>query len=161
MMVRIGQGFDTHALVAERKLILGGVHIPYDKGLLGHSDGDALLHAICDALIGAAGLGDIGRHFPDTDPRYKGADSRGLRRNVATMLAAAGWQAVNVDSTIIAEAPKLAPHIPSMVANIAADLKIAPECVNVKAKSTEKLGFVGRGEGIAAEAVVLISRVVH
>jgi len=161
MMVRIGQGFDTHALVAERKLILGGVHIPYDKGLLGHSDGDALLHAICDALIGAAGLGDIGRHFPDTDPRYKGADSRGLLRNVATMLAAAGWQAVNVDSTIIAEAPKLAPHIPSMVANIAADLKIAPECVNVKAKSTEKLGFVGRGEGIAAEAVVLISRVVH
>jgi len=161
MMVRIGQGFDTHALVAERKLILGGVHIPYDKGLLGHSDGDALLHAICDALIGAAGLGDIGRHFPDTDPRYKGADSRGLLRSVATMLAAAGWQAVNVDSTIIAEAPKLAPHIPSMVANIAADLKIAPECVNVKAKSTEKLGFVGRGEGIAAEAVVLISRVVH
>jgi len=161
MTVRIGQGFDTHALVAERKLILGGVHIPYDKGLLGHSDGDALLHAICDALIGAAGLGDIGRHFPDTDPRYKGADSRGLLRNVATMLAAAGWQAVNVDSTIIAEAPKLAPHIPSMVANIAADLKIAPECVNVKAKSTEKLGFVGRGEGIAAEAVVLISRVVH
>ena len=161
MMVRIGQGFDTHALVAERKLILGGVHIPYDKGLLGHSDGDALLHAICDALIGAAGLGDIGRHFPDTDPRYKGADSRGLLRNVATMLAAAGWQAVNVDSTIIAEAPKLAPHIPSMVANIAADLKIAPEYVNVKAKSTEKLGFVGRGEGIAAEAVVLISRVVH
>jgi len=161
MMVRIGQGFDTHALVAERKLILGGVHIPYDKGLLGHSDGDALLHAISDALIGAAGLGDIGRHFPDTDPRYKGADSRGLLRSVATMLAAAGWQAVNVDSTIIAEAPKLAPHIPSMVANIAADLKIAPECVNVKAKSTEKLGFVGRGEGIAAEAVVLISRVVH
>jgi len=161
MTVRIGQGFDTHALVAERKLILGGVHIPYDKGLLGHSDGDALLHAICDALIGAAGLGDIGRHFPDTDPRYKGADSRGLLRSVATMLAAAGWQAVNVDSTIIAEAPKLAPHIPSMVANIAADLKIAPECVNVKAKSTEKLGFVGRGEGIAAEAVVLISRVVH
>jgi len=161
MTVRIGQGFDTHALVAERKLILGGVHIPHDKGLLGHSDGDALLHAICDALIGAAGLGDIGRHFPDTDPRYKGADSRGLLRNVATMLAAAGWQAVNVDSTIIAEAPKLAPHIPSMVANIAADLKIAPECVNVKAKSTEKLGFVGRGEGIAAEAVVLISRVVH
>ena len=161
MMVRIGQGFDTHALVAERKLILGGVHIPHDKGLLGHSDGDALLHAICDALIGAAGLGDIGRHFPDTDPRYKGADSRGLLRSVATMLAAAGWQAVNVDSTIIAEAPKLAPHIPSMVANIAADLKIAPDCVNVKAKSTEKLGFVGRGEGIAAEAVVLISRVVH
>jgi len=161
MTVRIGQGFDTHALVAERKLILGGVHIPHDKGLLGHSDGDALLHAICDALIGAAGLGDIGRHFPDTDPRYKGADSRGLLRSVATMLAAAGWQAVNVDSTIIAEAPKLAPHIPSMVANIAADLKIAPECVNVKAKSTEKLGFVGRGEGIAAEAVVLISRVVH
>ena len=161
MMVRIGQGFDTHALVAERKLILGGVHIPYDKGLLGHSDGDALLHAICDALIGAAGLGDIGRHFPDTDPRYKGADSRGLLRSVATMLAAAGWQAVNVDSTIIAEAPKLVPHIPGMVANIAVDLKIAPDCVNVKAKSTEKLGFVGRGEGIAAEAVVLISRVVR
>jgi len=161
MMVRIGQGFDTHALVAERKLILGGVHIPYDKGLLGHSDGDALLHAICDALIGAAGLGDIGRHFPDTDPRYKGADSRDLLRSVATMLAAAGWRVVNVDSTIIAEAPKLVPHIPGMVANIAVDLKIAPDCINVKAKSTEKLGFVGRGEGMAAEAVVLISRVVR
>ena len=159
MTVRIGQGFDTHALVAGRKLILGGVHVTYDKGLLGHSDGDALLHAICDALIGAAGLGDIGRHFPDTDPRYKGADSRGLLRSVATMLAAAGWRPVNVDSTIIAEAPKLAPHIPGMVANIAADLAIAPDCVNVKAKTTEKLGFVGRGEGIAAEAVVLIERV--
>ena len=159
MTVRIGQGFDTHALVAGRKLILGGVHIPYDKGLLGHSDGDALLHAICDALIGAAGLGDIGRHFPDTDPKYKGADSRDLLRSVATMLATAGWRAVNVDSTIIAEAPKLAPHIPGMVANIAADLEIAPDCVNVKAKTTEKLGFVGRGEGIAAEAVALIERV--
>ena len=161
MTLRSGQGFDTHALVAERKLILGGVHIPHDKGLLGHSDGDALLHAICDALIGAAGLGDIGRHFPDTDPRYKGADSRDLLRSVATMLAAAGWRVVNVDSTIIAEAPKLAPHIPAMVANIAVDLKIAPDCINVKAKSTEKLGFVGRGEGMAAEAVVLISRVVR
>jgi 2-C-methyl-D-erythritol 2,4-cyclodiphosphate synthase len=159
MTVRIGQGFDTHALVAGRKLILGGVHIPYDKGLLGHSDGDALLHAICDALIGAAGLGDIGRHFPDTDPKYKGADSRGLLRSVATMLATAGWRAVNVDSTIIAEAPRLAPHIPGMVANITADLQIAPDCVNVKAKTTEKLGFVGRGEGIAAEAVALIERV--
>jgi 2-C-methyl-D-erythritol 2,4-cyclodiphosphate synthase len=159
MTVRIGQGFDTHALVAGRKLILGGVHIPYDKGLLGHSDGDALLHAICDALIGAAGLGDIGRHFPDTDPQYKGADSRVLLRSVATMLATAGWRAVNVDSTIIAEAPRLAPHIPGMVANIAADLQIAPDCVNVKAKTTEKLGFVGRGEGIAAEAVALIERV--
>jgi 2-C-methyl-D-erythritol 2,4-cyclodiphosphate synthase len=159
MTVRIGQGFDTHALVAGRKLILGGVHIPYDKGLLGHSDGDALLHAICDALIGAAGLGDIGRHFPDTDPKYKGADSRDLLRSVASMLATAGWRAVNVDSTIIAEAPRLAPHIPGMVANIAADLEIAPDCVNVKAKTTEKLGFVGRGEGIAAEAVTLIERV--
>ena len=159
MTVRIGQGFDTHALVAGRKLILGGVHITYDKGLLGHSDGDALLHAICDALIGAAGLGDIGRHFPDTDPKYKGADSRDLLRSVATMLAAAGWRPVNVDSTIIAEAPKLAPHIPGMVANIAADLEIAPDCVNVKAKTSEKLGFVGRGEGIAAEAVALIERV--
>jgi 2-C-methyl-D-erythritol 2,4-cyclodiphosphate synthase len=159
MTVRIGQGFDTHALVAGRKLIIGGVHIPHDKGLLGHSDGDALLHAICDALIGAAGLGDIGRYFPDTDPQYKGADSRDLLRSVVAMLGGAGWQVVNVDSTIIAQAPKLADFIPAMSSNIAADLQVLPNCVNVKAKTTEKLGFVGRGEGIAAEAVALINRV--
>ena len=159
MSLRIGQGFDAHALVVGRKLIIGGVHVPYDKGLLGHSDGDVLLHAICDALIGAAGLGDIGRHFPDTDPQYKGADSRDLLRNVGKMLAGAGWQVVNVDSTVIAQAPKLAAHIPAMASFIAADLQVAPNCVNVKAKSTESLGFVGRGEGIAAEAVALIGRV--
>jgi len=159
--MRIGQGLDVHAFAAGRKLMIGGVEIPYHKGLAGHSDADVGIHALCDAIYGALAEGDIGRHFPDTDPRYKGADSRDLLRSVATMLAAAGWRVVNVDSTIIAEAPKLAPHIPAMVANIAVDLKIAPDCVNVKAKSTEKLGFVGRGEGIAAEAVVLISRVVH
>jgi len=159
MSLRIGQGFDAHALVVGRKLIVGGVHVPYDKGLLGHSDGDVLLHAICDALIGAAGLGDIGRHFPDTDSQYKGADSRDLLRSVGTMLAGAGWQVVNVDSTVIAQAPKLAAHIPAMASHIAADLRVAPNCVNVKAKSTESLGFVGRGEGIAAEAVALIGRV--
>jgi len=161
MNSRIGQGFDAHALVAGRKLIIGGVHVPYGEGLLGHSDGDVLLHAICDALIGAAGLGDIGRHFPDTDPQYKGADSRDLLRSVGKMLAGAGWQVVNVDSTVIAQAPRLAAHIPAMASNIAADLEVAPNCVNVKAKSTEKLGFVGRGEGIAAEAVALIERVIR
>ena len=159
MTLRIGQGFDAHALVAGRKLVLGGVHVPYEKGLLGHSDGDALLHALCDALIGAAGLGDIGRHFPDTDPQYQGADSRELLRSVGKMLTGAGWRVVNVDSTVIAQAPKLALHIPAMSANIAADLGLPPNAVNVTAKSTEKLGFLGRGEGIACEAVALIERV--
>jgi 2-C-methyl-D-erythritol 2,4-cyclodiphosphate synthase len=154
--MRIGQGFDIHALVDGRKLVIGGVTIPFAKGLAGHSDADVLLHAICDALIGAAGLGDIGRHFPDTDPQYKGVDSRVLLRAVARLLATHGWRAANVDATIIAEQPKMAPHIPAMVANIAADLGIGAAYVNVKAKTAEKLGAVGRGEGIAAEAVALI-----
>ncbi len=158
--MRIGQGFDVHALVAGRKLIIGGVDIPYDKGLDGHSDADVLLHAICDALLGAAGLGDIGRHFPDTDPRYKGADSRVLLRAVAEKIAAAHYAVANIDATIIAQAPKMAPHADRMAANIAADLGIARGAVNIKAKTTERLGFTGRGEGIAAEAVALLSGVV-
>jgi 2-C-methyl-D-erythritol 2,4-cyclodiphosphate synthase len=154
--MRIGQGFDIHVLVEGRKLIIGGVTIPYMKGLAGHSDADVLLHAICDALIGAAGLGDIGKHFPDTDPKYKGIDSRKLLRAVADLLTRNGWMVANLDATIIAEQPKMAPHIPAMVANIAADLGINGAFVNVKAKTAEKLGAVGRGEGIAAEAVVLL-----
>ena len=154
--MRIGQGFDVHALVPGRKLIIGGVEIAHDLGLAGHSDADVLLHAICDALIGAAGLGDIGTHFPDTDPRYKGADSRGLLREVAGLVARNGFRVANVDSTIIAQAPKMAPHIPRMRENIAADLGIAAALVNVKAKTAERLGALGRGEGIAAEAVALV-----
>ena len=154
--MRVGQGFDTHALVAGRKLIIGGVPIPYDKGLDGHSDADVLIHAICDALLGAAALGDIGRHFPDSDPQYKGADSRMLLRAVRDKLAAAGHSVVNIDSTIIAQAPRMAPHIAKMVANIAMDLGIASGCVNVKATTTEHLGFTGRGEGIAAQAIALL-----
>ncbi|HXC40117.1 MAG TPA: 2-C-methyl-D-erythritol 2,4-cyclodiphosphate synthase [Burkholderiales bacterium] len=156
--LRIGQGFDVHALVAGRKLIIGGVDIPYDRGLDGHSDADVLLHAVTDALLGAAGLGDIGRHFPDTDERYRGADSRVLLREAARKVREAGFAVVNVDSTIIAQAPKMAPHIPAMQANIAADLGVEAGAVNVKAKTTERLGFTGRGEGIAAEAVALIER---
>jgi 2-C-methyl-D-erythritol 2,4-cyclodiphosphate synthase len=154
--MRIGQGFDVHALVAGRPLILGGVAIPYEKGLAGHSDADVLLHALCDALLGAAALGDIGRHFPDTDPAYRGADSRWLLREVAALLEKNHFHVLNVDTTIVAQAPKMAPHIPAMIANIAADLAIARERVNVKAKTTEKLGFAGRGEGIAAEAIALV-----
>ena len=154
--MRIGQGFDVHQLVAGRKLVIGGVEIDHAKGLLGHSDADALLHAICDALLGAAALGDIGRHFPDSDARYKGIDSRELLRQVARLLAERGRRVVNVDATIIAEAPRMAPHIPRMVDNIAADLGIAPTEVNVKATTTEKLGFTGRGEGIAAQAICAI-----
>ncbi|HKQ24207.1 MAG TPA: 2-C-methyl-D-erythritol 2,4-cyclodiphosphate synthase [Burkholderiales bacterium] len=154
--MRIGQGFDVHALVTGRPLIIGGVTIPYDKGLAGHSDADVLLHAICDALLGAAGLGDIGRHFPDTDPAYRGADSRWLLREVVALLEKNHYRVVNVDTTIIAQAPQMAPHIPAMVANIAADLAVASERVNVKAKTTERLGFAGRGEGIAAEAIAAI-----
>jgi 2-C-methyl-D-erythritol 2,4-cyclodiphosphate synthase len=154
--MRIGQGFDVHALVEGRALILGGVAIPYEKGLAGHSDADVLLHALCDALLGAAALGDIGRHFPDTDPAYRGADSRWLLREVAALLEKNHFYVLNVDTTIVAQAPKMAPHIPAMIANIAADLAIARERVNVKAKTTEKLGFAGRGEGIAAEAIALI-----
>ena len=158
--MRIGQGFDAHALVSGRKLVIGGVAIPHDKGLDGHSDADVLLHAICDALIGAAALGDIGRHFPDSDPRYKGIDSRKLLRETAVLLAAHGWRLVNLDATIIAQEPRMAPHIPAMVANIAMDLGVAQGDISVKAKTTEKLGFTGRGEGIAAEAVALIAPLV-
>lgn len=155
---RIGQGYDCHVLVQGRPLILGGVTIPHKTGLLGHSDADALLHAITDALFGAAGLGDIGRHFPDTDPQFAGADSRKLLREAARRVRETGYAIGNVDATIIAQQPKMAPHIASMVANIATDLDIAPQCVNIKAKTNEKLGFLGREEGIATEAVALIYR---
>lgn len=154
--MRIGQGFDVHALVAGRRLVIGGVEIPFERGLAGHSDADVLLHAVADALLGAAGLGDIGRHFPDTDPQFKGADSRALLREVAARVRRAGYAVGNVDATIIAQAPKMAPHVAQMTANIAADLGIAPARVNVKAKTTERLGFAGRGEGIAAEAIALL-----
>ena len=154
--MRIGQGFDVHALVKGRKLIIGGVTIPFEKGLTGHSDADVLIHAVCDALLGAAALGDIGRHFPDTDSRYKDADSRALLREVGNKIRDAGFSVANVDATILAEAPKMAPHIPAMVANLAADLGVRPAQVNVKAKTAEKLGAIGRGEGIAAEAIALL-----
>lgn len=155
--MRIGQGFDIHALVPDRKLIIGGVHIPHERGLAGHSDADVLLHAICDALIGAAALGDIGTHFPDTDARYRGADSRVLLREVARLLSGRGFQIINIDSTIIAQAPKMAPHIPRMRQNIADDLALRVDDVNIKAKTAERLGALGRGEGIAAEAIALIT----
>ena len=155
-MIRIGHGFDVHRLVTGRKCIIGGVDIPHDKGLDGHSDADVLLHAICDALLGAAALGDIGKHFPDTDPRFKGIDSRELLRHVVALLKEKGYGVVNLDATVIAEAPKLAPHIVAMCANIAADTGLPVDCVNVKATTSERLGFTGRGEGIAAEAVCLI-----
>jgi 2-C-methyl-D-erythritol 2,4-cyclodiphosphate synthase len=159
MGLRIGQGFDVHALVPGRKLMIGGVDIPFDRGLLGHSDGDVLLHAICDALLGAAGLGDIGRHFPDTDDSLRGADSRVLLRSTAAQLHQHGFRIVNVDATIIAQAPRLAPHIASMMACIAQTLAISESQLNIKAKTTERLGFTGRGEGIAAQAVALIESV--
>jgi len=155
--MRIGQGFDAHALVSGRKLVIGGVDIPHYRGLEGHSDADVLLHAICDALLGAAALGDIGRHFPDSDERYRGADSRDLLRAVAGEVKKAGFRVVNVDATILAQAPRMAPHVAKMVANIASDLGIAEKDVNVKATTTEQLGFIGRGEGIAAQAVALIA----
>jgi 2-C-methyl-D-erythritol 2,4-cyclodiphosphate synthase len=154
--MRIGQGFDVHQLVEGRKLIIGGVEILHDKGLLGHSDADVLLHAICDALLGAAALGDIGRHFSDTDSKFKNIDSRILLREVARMVTNAGFRIGNLDATIIAQAPRMAPHIPRMVENIAADLGVAVNAVNVKATTTERLGFSGRGEGIAAQAVALL-----
>jgi 2-C-methyl-D-erythritol 2,4-cyclodiphosphate synthase len=157
--MRVGQGFDVHQLVEGRKLIIGGVEISYERGLLGHSDADVLLHAISDALLGAAALGDIGRHFPDSDPRYKGIDSRHLLREVMRLVKGKGYGVVNLDATIIAQAPKMAPHIEQMVANIAADLGVEVGCVNVKATTTEKLGYTGRGEGIAAQAVCLIDLV--
>ena len=156
--IRIGHGFDVHAFADNRKLILGGAEIPYDRGLAGHSDADVLLHAICDALLGAAGLGDIGRHFPDSDAAFAGIDSRILLRRVVLQLQQRGWRIGNVDATIIAQAPKMAPHIARMTAHIADDLGIALDRVNVKATTTEQLGFTGRGEGIAVEAVCLIER---
>jgi len=155
--MRIGQGFDVHALVPCRKLVIGGVQIPFHLGLEGHSDADVLLHAICDALLGAAGLGDIGRHFPDTDEKYAEIDSRMLLRDVAAKLTANKWRVLNVDATVVAQAPRMAPHFARMTGNIAADLGVAPAAVNLKATTTEGLGFSGRGEGIAAMAVALIA----
>ena len=154
--MRIGHGFDVHRLVAGRPLVLGGVTIGHPRGLLGHSDADVLIHAICDALLGAGGLGDIGRHFPDTDPQYKNADSRELLRRVRLLLAERGYEPQNVDATVVAQAPKLAPHIERMRMNIASDLDIGISRVNIKATTTEGLGFTGREEGIAAHAVALI-----
>ncbi|HTY03605.1 MAG TPA: 2-C-methyl-D-erythritol 2,4-cyclodiphosphate synthase [Rhodocyclaceae bacterium] len=156
MDYRIGQGYDVHALVPGRRLILGGVNIPHPTGLAGHSDADALLHAITDAILGAAALGDIGRMFPDTDERWGGADSRRLLREAVTAVRAAGWRVSNVDATVIAQAPKIAPFASAMAANIAADLGIVPGCVSIKAKTHERLGFEGRQEGIAAQAVALL-----
>lgn len=158
MNIRIGHGFDVHAFAPERKLILGGVDIPHEFGLLGHSDADVLLHALSDALLGAAALGDIGRHFPDSDPTYRGIDSRKLLRHVVAMLRERGWRVGNVDVTVIAQVPKLAPHISAMRQHIAADLAVSVDQVNVKATTTERLGFTGREEGIAAEAVCLIEQ---
>lgn len=158
MNIRIGHGFDVHAFAEDRRLIIGGVDIPHDRGLLGHSDADVLLHAISDALLGAAALGDIGKHFPDTDARFKGIDSRKLLRHVAELLDARGWRVGNVDATIIAQAPKMAPHIATMREHIAVDLGIDADAVNVKATTTERLGFTGRQEGIAAEAVCLVHK---
>ena len=156
MQFRVGTGFDVHALVENRSLILAGVQIPYEKGLLGHSDADVALHALMDALLGAAGMGDIGKHFPDTDARFEGADSRRLLRFVVEMLQKEGWQVNNVDVTIIAQRPKLAPFIATMRERVARDLCVGEDAVNIKATTTEKLGFTGRGEGIAAEAVASI-----
>jgi len=157
-MIRIGTGFDVHALVPGRRLVLGGVTIPHDKGLDGHSDADVLIHAIGDAILGALALGDLGRHFPDTDPRWKGADSRALLRHIVSLMRERGFAIGNVDATIVAQAPKLAPHVAAMRANLAADLGCGADDVSVKATTTEKLGFAGRGEGIAAMASVVVVR---
>ncbi len=154
--MRIGQGFDVHAFEPDGRLVLGGVEVPHTHGLKAHSDGDVLLHALCDALLGAAGLGDIGRHFPDSDDAYRGIDSRELLRRVVARLLERGLTVVNADLTLVAQAPKLAPHVERMCENIAADLGVARECINVKATTTEHLGFTGRKEGIAAFAVVLL-----
>lgn len=154
--MRIGQGYDVHKLVEGRKLILGGVEVPYEKGLLGHSDADVLTHAIMDALLGAAGLGDIGKHFPDTDPAYAGADSLRLLEAVAQKLKEHGWKVGNIDSTIIAQRPKLAPYLPQMRENLARMLDISPEQINVKATTEEGMGFTGTGDGMAAQAVALL-----
>lgn len=155
--MRVGQGFDAHALVPGRKLVLGGVEIPFELGLEGHSDADVLLHALCDALLGAAALGDIGAHFPDSEPLYREVDSRMLLRQTAAKLTQAGYRIVNVDATIIAQAPRMAPYVAKMIGNIASDLGVAPAAVSIKATTTERLGFAGRGEGIAAQAVALIA----
>lgn len=156
--IRIGQGFDVHQLVEGRNLIIGGVTIPFEKGLLGHSDADVLLHALCDALLGAAALGDIGQHFSDSDARYKDIDSRLLLCEVCRLLTNKNYVIINIDATIIAQAPKMAPHIPAMVANIAQDLNMPANDINIKAKTAEKLGFIGRGEGIVAEVSCLIAK---
>ncbi|HWI81540.1 2-C-methyl-D-erythritol 2,4-cyclodiphosphate synthase [Ramlibacter sp.] len=158
MTIRIGEGWDVHALVPGRPLVIGGVTVPFERGLLGHSDADVLLHAITDALFGAAGLGDIGRHFPDTDERFKGADSMLLLGEAARRVREQGWQIGNVDSTVVAQAPRLAPHVQAMTARIAQALEVAPAQVNVKAKTAEKLGPVGEGMAIEARAIVLLSR---
>ena len=157
--MRIGEGYDVHRLTENRRLVLGGVEIPYEKGLLGHSDADALLHALMDAMLGALALGDIGKHFPDTDERYKDIDSRELLRHTAALIREKGWELGNADMTIIAQAPKMAPHIQTMRANIAADLGTDIDNISVKATTEEKLGFTGAGEGIAARAVVLLKRI--
>ncbi|MGH8293228.1 MAG: 2-C-methyl-D-erythritol 2,4-cyclodiphosphate synthase [Gammaproteobacteria bacterium] len=154
--MRIGQGFDVHGFAPGREIILGGVRIPHSHGIQAHSDGDVLLHAVCDALLGAAALGDIGRYFPDTDSKWRGADSRKLLAHVVELLAQRGLKPLQVDATIIAQLPKMAPHIQAMRANLAADLKLALDCVNVKATTTEGLGYLGRGEGIAVQAVALV-----
>ena len=154
--MRVGQGFDVHAFAAGRRLVIGGVEIAYEKGLLGHSDADVLLHAICDALLGAAGLGDIGQHYPDSDASFAGADSRRLLRDVAKKIKERNFRIVNIDATILAQEPRMAPHIPRMIGNIAADLGVAPAAINVKATTTEGLGFLGRVEGIAAQAIALV-----
>ncbi len=156
MNLRVGQGFDIHALVENRPLIIGGVTIPHTHGLLGHSDADVLLHAVTDAILGAAGLGDIGRHFPDTDEQYKGADSRVLLRTALDMVKRQGWEIINLDATIHAQAPKIGPHAPAMIENLAADLQLSADRINIKAKTNEGLGHLGRKEGIAANVVVLI-----
>ena len=157
-MMRIGHGYDVHQLVAERQLILGGVEVPYERGLLGHSDADVLLHAICDAILGALGEGDIGKHFPDSDPAYKGISSLKLLRHVVALAAERSYEVANLDSTVIAQRPKLAPFIKDMVSNIAAACAVEESRINVKATTTEQLGFEGRGEGISAHAVVLLQR---
>jgi 2-C-methyl-D-erythritol 2,4-cyclodiphosphate synthase len=157
-MIRVGQGYDVHRFNDGKFIILGGVKIDYEQGLEAHSDGDVVLHALCDALLGAAALGDIGKHFPDTDPEFKGADSRVLLRHVYRIVQDKGYQLVNADMTIIAQAPKMAPHIAAMCSNIAEDLNVAVNCINIKATTTEKLGFEGRKEGIAVQAIVLIGR---
>ena len=158
MNMRIGNGFDVHALVTGRTLVLGGVVVPHERGLDGYSDADVLLHAVCDAILGALALGDIGMHFPDTDPQWQGADSRVLLRRVASLASAQGWRIGNLDVTVIAQAPRLAPHVPAMRANLAADLASDIGAISVKATTTERLGFAGRGEGIAALATVLMVR---